>query len=98
MYAYLWDCINQLQKEIEGVKKENAELRTKLSEIQPLVIENIEYKIQELNVDTLSGTLNVGLTTQGDAEGMERMMEDIREGGNADLQLGGLGAEQKKKK
>jgi spore germination protein PC len=74
--------LSQLKTQIEALKKENEELRVKMEAITPLHIERIEYKIHELHVDTLSGTLNVGLTATGDdscvGEVIEKIVEEHR--------------------
>jgi spore germination protein PC len=74
--------LGQLKTQIEALKKENEELRVKMEAIKPLHIERIEYKIHELHVDTLSGTLNVGLTATGDdscvGEVIEKIVEEHR--------------------
>jgi spore germination protein PC len=74
--------LSQLKTQIEALKKENEELRVKMEAIKPLHIERIEYKIHELHVDTLSGTLNVGLTATGDdscvGEVIEKIVEEHR--------------------
>jgi spore germination protein PC len=74
--------LSQLKTQIEALKKENEEFRVKMEAITPLHIERIEYKIHELHVDTLSGTLNVGLTATGDdscvGEVIEKIVEEHR--------------------
>lgn len=88
MYAYLWDRINQLEQEMETLRKENEELKKQIDTIQPVAIENLVYKIQELNVQTLSGTLNVGLTTQGEGENVNELIEKLQREGKAQFDLG----------
>jgi hypothetical protein len=61
------------------LEAENKKMREKLDHVKPLVIENINYKIQELNVEELKGTLNIGLTGETDAEEFARMMGDSLE-------------------
>lgn len=91
MYAYLWDRINQLQQEIEKLKEENEQFRKKLASIQPVNIERLEYKIQELRVETLSGTLNVGLSAHGDEETLSKIIDQMRDNDNGDsVQMGDL--------
>jgi Spore germination protein GerPC len=78
VYAYLWDRLNRLEQEIASLRKENEALKKKLASIQPVTIERIEYKIQELSIKTLSGTLNVGLTATGDDKSVARIIEQIQ--------------------
>ncbi|SDW81897.1 Spore germination protein GerPC [Marininema mesophilum] len=88
MYAYLWDRINQLQQEMDALRQENEEIRKKLDAIEPLRIENMDYKVQELHVQTLSGALNIGLTLTGDDESMLKMVERLREKTDSNIDLG----------
>lgn len=75
----LWHRLNRLEKKISLLKKENQELKEKIEQIQPLKIEKIEYKINELKVETLSGTLNVGLTAVADKKSMKKLMDQMIE-------------------
>ncbi|PRX40745.1 spore germination protein GerPC [Planifilum fimeticola] len=79
MYPYLWDRLRHLEREIAILRKENEALKKKLASLQPITIERIEYKIQELSIETLSGTLNVGLSATGDGESIERILEKVQE-------------------
>ena len=82
MYAYLWNRLNRLEREIAFLRKENEALKKKLASLQPVTIERIEYKIQELSIKTLSGTLNVGLTATGDDKSVARIIEQLQAKGN----------------
>lgn len=85
MYSYdysayfLWERLQQLENELTSLKKENQELKEKIASIKPIQIDKIEYKIHELQVQTLSGTLNVGLTANGDETCMGEVIEKIVE-------------------
>lgn len=79
MYPYLWDRLRHLEREIAILRRENEALKKKLASLQPITIERIEYKIQELSIETLSGTLNVGLSATGDGESIERILEKVQE-------------------
>ena len=52
--------IQQLEKEIQELKKIIQELQTK----PPVRIDRIEYKFDQLKIETLEGTLNVGISPQ----------------------------------
>src|SRR5699024_12283373 len=88
VYAYLWDRLNQLEQEIEDLKQENQELRQKIGSIQPLQVDSIQYKVQELHVENLNGTLDIGLNIQADDENIAQMIEKMKEGENNQVQLG----------
>jgi hypothetical protein len=69
-------ALDSLQQKIEEVKKENEDLKEKVENINPINIENINYKIQELTVEELSGTLNIGLSALTDAENLKKLLEE----------------------
>lgn len=88
MYAYLWDRLNHLEQEIRRLKKENKEIKERIAAIKPLIVERLEYKIQELDIQTLSGTLNVGLTAHGDEKSIEGMIDKMIQEGNTKFDVG----------
>lgn len=81
MYSsFYWSILIQLQeckKEIKKCKKENQRLQEQLQSLQPIRIDKMEYKIQELVVKTLSGTLNIGLTAHGDPESVQQLIDQM---------------------
>lgn len=63
--------LRTLQKELKTIKEELKSLQEKvnnLREPQTTNIERIEYKFDQLKIETLEGTLNIGLTPQGMAD------------------------------
>lgn len=88
--AHLWDRLNRMEQEMERLRQENTELKKHIESLQPVVIERLEYKIQELSIQTLSGTLNIGLTTHGDGQGLEKLIESMHREGKANMELGEL--------
>ncbi|RAL24315.1 hypothetical protein DL897_08260 [Thermoflavimicrobium daqui] len=77
LLADIWHRLNQLEKELAKLKNENRNLKEKIESLQSLKIDKIEYKIHELKVQTLSGTLNVGLTSSGDAKDVKKVVDQI---------------------
>lgn len=69
-------ALESLQQKIEDVEKENGDLKEKVENIKPINIEAINYKIQELTVEELSGTLNIGLSALTDAENLKKLLEE----------------------
>ena len=63
-------AIAALEARIDKLEQENNRLAKELKDVRPIRIDAIHYKIQELSVRELSGTLNVGLSAQTDAEEM----------------------------
>lgn len=61
----LYGFINQQQKEIarlkSGMEQLSAEMK-RLGEKPPVTVERLEYKFDQLKVETLEGTLNIGLS------------------------------------
>ena len=87
MYDQYWQYLEYLRQEIEKVRIDNENLRRQISELKPVQIDKLEYKIQELNVENLSGILNLGLSLNGDGEHMTELAEKIvnEEGVSVDL-------------
>lgn len=81
MYPHPLYLIDQrlkyLEQEIHRLKQENAFLKEKIEQLKPIQIEKIEYKVHELHVETLSGTLNIGLTANGEDAGVGEVIEKI---------------------
>ena len=76
MNGSFYEIIQQLQYRVLQLEEANRKLSEKVEDIKPLVIENINYKIQELNVDELKGTLNIGLSGEAGTEGLGPFMEE----------------------
>lgn len=68
------------------IQKENEELQQQVRHIKPIHIENINYKIQELIVRELKGTLNIGLTTLADEKQLNKLLKDQETDGEINLQ------------
>ncbi|MDN4525220.1 spore germination protein GerPC [Fictibacillus fluitans] len=77
----LYHILQQLQQQIIELQHENKSLKEALSNIKPVNIENINYKIQELHVKELKGTLNIGLTGEAHLEDMETIIDEIQQEG-----------------
>jgi len=69
----------QTEVKFQMLEEENNELKEKLSEIKPIHIENMNYKIQELHVKELTGTLNIGMTALTDPEKIKKWMSESNE-------------------
>lgn len=68
--------LEDLQDKLGEIEKENEQLKEKVSNLKPINIENINYKIQELTVEELSGSLNIGLSALTDAENLKKLLEE----------------------
>ncbi len=51
-------------------------LQEQVEQIKPLHIENINYKIQELVVKELKGTLNIGMTALSDPKEIQKWLQE----------------------
>jgi spore germination protein PC len=78
-FSYLWQRLEQMEQDLNQLKQQNEELQKLVEKIKPLQVEKIEYKIHELHVQTLSGTLNVGLTATGDDSAVGDIIEQVVE-------------------
>ncbi|UOE92029.1 spore germination protein GerPC [Alkalihalobacillus sp. LMS39] len=65
-----------LNEKIEKIEKENEQLKEKVENIKPIAIENINYKIQELTVEELSGNLMIGMTALGEVEDLKKLIHE----------------------
>jgi uncharacterized coiled-coil protein SlyX len=61
-----------------------AEEIRELKQVKPVHIENITYKVQELAVRDLSGTLNIGLTALSDPAMLEKWLSEAGTAKDAD--------------
>jgi spore germination protein PC len=81
MYQHPLDWMDQrlkyLEQEIRRLQQENRQLKETIEQLKPVHIEKIEYKIHELHVETLSGTLNIGLTANGEDAGVGEIIEKM---------------------
>lgn len=68
--------ITALHQKLEKIAQENEELKKQVENIKPINIENINYKIQELTVEELSGNLMIGMTAFGDSEDLKNLLNE----------------------
>lgn len=68
--------IEKIYEKLDQLEEENKALQEEIEDIKPLTIENINYKIQDLHVQDLSGNLMVGLTALSDAEELKKLLEE----------------------
>lgn len=85
-YPYLCDYIQYLETQLQKCKAANQRLKKEAN--KTLHIDRMEYKIHELNVSTLSGTMNLGVTTQADEETMEQLLNQLSKTGNFNVVIG----------
>lgn len=76
----------ELEQEQERIQKENQELQQQVSQLKPIHIENINYKIQELIVKELKGTLNIGLTSLVDEKQLNKLLSEQEDQNEINLQ------------
>ena len=74
--ASLADVLEKIYEKLNKIEEENQELKDKIENMKPITIENINYKIQDLSVQELSGTLLVGLTSLTDAEELKKLLTE----------------------
>jgi|SRR5690625_1271470 len=74
--AVLIKKIENIYEKLNQLEEENKELKEEMNNIKPLTIENINYKIQDLHVQDLSGNLMVGLTALSDAEELQKLLDE----------------------
>lgn len=79
----LAEIICQLEKKAKHLESTTERLHTQVKDIQEnfeqnkaITIENMTYKIQELTVNELHGTLNIGMTALADPEEIKQWLAD----------------------
>lgn len=78
MHAYfrlMENRMKQLEDRLAMLENQSEQLARGLQQVKPIHIENITYKVQELAVHDLSGTLNIGLTALSDPEQLEKWVK-----------------------
>lgn len=87
-FQRLEERLQQIEEEQKKLEEENDALKEKIEQIKPVNIENINYKIQELVVKELKGTLNIGVTALSDPEDIKKLInEQEAEDNGHDVQL-----------
>jgi spore germination protein PC len=72
---HLYACIQQQQKEIAKLKKNIRHLSGQVAQLKEkpaMTVERLEYKFDQLKVETLEGTLNIGLSP-GNLDSIEEL-------------------------
>lgn len=79
-----------LQQRVTDLENELAALRKEMQQIKPVVIENMNYKIHELQIKELSGALQIGLSASGAGEGFDSFIKEMVEKQQSmNMQMGG---------
>lgn len=65
-----------VEQRLRKLEQENRRLKKRISQLKPINIENINYKIQELVVRELKGTLNIGMTALTDPEEIKKWLQE----------------------
>jgi spore germination protein PC len=77
--------MEELENRIRVLQEEQMSLKEQVGNLKQVHIENINYKIQELSVKELKGTLNIGMTALTDPEEIKKWL-DLSQG-DGDVQL-----------
>jgi len=68
--------IKNIQEKLTEIEEKYTKLKETIEHLKPMTVENVHYKIQDLHVQDLSGTLHVGLTTLSDAEQLQKLLAE----------------------
>lgn len=79
----VWDVIRQLESRIRALECENGELRRELQDLQtkakrPLRVKKLVYHVHTLNIEEMSGTLNIGLNGSLPEEELEEIEWEMK--------------------
>lgn len=78
----------RMEEQLRQLEEANRLLKEQVDAVKPVQYGNITYKVQELHVSELTGTLNIGLTSSADEGQLKAMMEQMKLDGQ-DLQIPG---------
>ena len=92
-YTYLRmldDKVRRLEDRMLQAETLSQQLRDELEKKQTVHIDSVNYKVQELHVKELTGTLNIGLTALSNPEMLEQWFKPDENGGQSELQADNL--------
>lgn len=78
----------RMEEQLRQFEEANRLLKEQVEAVKPIQYGNITYKVQELHVNELTGTLNIGLTSLADEGQLKTMMEQMKLDGQ-ELQIPG---------
>jgi len=85
---YLESRVRLLEERVARLEGTAQTLERLPRQLKPVHIDNIHYKIQELHLRDLSGTLNVGLTALTDPKQLEEWLKQQPEPGEIEGHAG----------
>lgn len=83
--------LRQLEEKWALLEAKMQQVQRLLQELKPVHIDQVHYKIQELHLRDLSGTLNIGLTALSDPEQLEQWLKRQPAPGEIELEAGAAG-------
>lgn len=78
----------RMEEQLRQLEEANRLLKEQVDAVKPVQYGDITYKVQELHVNELTGTLNIGLTSLADEGQLKTMMEQMKLDGQ-ELQIPG---------
>ncbi|WP_138416292.1 hypothetical protein [Aquibacillus sediminis] len=72
----LLEQLDRIYQKLNQLEEENKEIKEELANKKSVTVENVNNKIQDLNVQELSGSLLVGLSSLSDAEELQELLAD----------------------
>lgn len=75
---WLEQRLQAMEERQQELEEDNRQLKEQIAAIEPARYGNITYKIQELHVNELKGTLNIGLTSQADEGQIQDMISHMK--------------------
>lgn len=64
----------QVESRVEDLEKEVNRLREQLEQTKPIHIDTVNYKVQELSVHELKGTLTIGMSALADPKQIDKWL------------------------
>ncbi|MUK88550.1 hypothetical protein GMD78_09125 [Ornithinibacillus sp. L9] len=68
--------LEKIYNKLNQLEEENKQIKEELENKKAIKVENVNYKIQDLHVEDLSGALLVGLTSWSDAEELQELLAE----------------------
>lgn len=75
---WLMERLQVMEQRQQELEEENKRLQERIDSMEPVRCGDITYKIQELHIKELTGTLNIGLTSLAEEGQIQDMITQLK--------------------